>query len=424
MVRRRVPTVFLLASLTAFVATTYVVATEEQSGGANRLTVKPAVHHVDRLAREPMIVEHPHGELFVSGYGGAPVRPTLRDVPFLWKSSDAGATWRRVEVGRAEDGALGNSDVDLAVAPDGTLYFVTMVFDMEGMAGHGIHIGVSRDVGATWKWTRLSETRYDDRPWVEVAPNGTAHVIWNDGDGISHAVSDNRGASWTERPKIHDQGGSSHLAIGPAGEIAVRITPVSASGFKHHPDADFIAISSDGGKTWRKTTAPGERQWTFPHAEVDPLPRWVEPIAWDAAGSLFYLWTDPAGVRLARSRDDGRTWQQWSIAESKGATAYYPYLVARGRGELAATWFSAKLPDTSSLPTHIAKIQVGDGNDAPEVLLAPPFQFDAFGVRESSSRTPAGEYVPVIFLRGGLGVVTPIQDTKGQRFGFSWWRVE
>jgi hypothetical protein len=130
--------------------------------------------------------------------------------------------------------------------------------------GVNINIGVSSDVGATWAWTQLSNTRWDDRPWVEVAPDGTAHVIWNDGEGVSYAVSTDRGKTWVERPRIHPQGGSSHLAVGPNGEVAVRITPVSASSFKRHPDVELIAVSVDGGRTWWRvfpSRFPAQR-WT------------------------------------------------------------------------------------------------------------------------------------------------------------------
>ena len=141
----------------------------------------------------------------------------------------------------------------------------------------------------------LSKTRYDDRPWVEVTPDGVAHAIWNDGSGVAYALSGDRGLTWTEQPRIHDQGGSSHLAVGPAGEIAVRITPVSASANVLHQGVDLVAVSDDGGKTWTKHAVPGAREWTFPYSDEDQMPRWVEPVAWDAAGRLYLLWTDPAG---------------------------------------------------------------------------------------------------------------------------------
>jgi len=91
------------------------------------LTLATPIDHLDVVAREPMIAEHPDGTLFVTGYGAAWISGKRTDEPTLWKSSDGGTSWVRVNVGTEADGAAGNSDPDLAVAGDGTLYFVMMV---------------------------------------------------------------------------------------------------------------------------------------------------------------------------------------------------------------------------------------------------------------------------------------------------------
>jgi hypothetical protein len=414
-------TAAVTCGLMASVATAISIVALQAGSTTQALTISAPTHHTfdDRVAREPMIVEHPGGALFVAGYGMLN-RPTNVETPNLWKSTDGGVTFTRVNVGTTDQGALGNSDVDLAVASDGTLYFVSMTYDNTANEGVDINIGVSRDIGATWTWTQLSKTRWDDRPWVEVAPDGTAQVIWNDGEGVSHAVSTDRGKTWAEQPKIHPQGGSSHLAVGPKGEVAVRITPMSASGFKQHPEADFIAVSVDAGRTWAKYRAPGDRTWMFPLNQKDPLPRWVEPLAWDRTGALYSLWAEPNGVRLARSRDLGKTWQQWLVFETKDTTAFFPYLTARGAGELAATWFTAKMPGNGSLRANVARLQVDDGKAPPNVRTS-PFEIDAIA---GKAPTTAGEYVPVMFLRSGrLAIVTPIQNRAAKRLGFSYWTV-
>ena len=171
-------------------------AGSERASTEERITLRSRVEHLDTLVREPMIAEHKSGALFVTGYN--------RRVPALWRSTDGGTTWKRVEVGGKADGAIGNSDVDLAVANDGTLYFVAMSYDRhrEPPVGTQISIGVSQDEGASWRWTMLSHTLGDDRPWVAVAPNGTAHVIWNDGHGVNHAISRDRGSSWTRMGRV------------------------------------------------------------------------------------------------------------------------------------------------------------------------------------------------------------------------------
>jgi hypothetical protein len=388
------------------------------------LRMAAPIDHLDVLAREPMIVEHPDGTLFVSGYGAAFMSGKETDEATLWKSRDAGATWVRVNVGTKAVGAAGNSDVDLAVARDGTLYFVTLVFDPKANEGKQISIGVSKDAGATWKWTLLSKTRFDDRPWVKVAPDGTAHVIWNDGAGVCYAVSQDGGLTWTERTRIHPHGGSSHLAVGPNNEVAVRVTPTSAAGPKYDEGVDLIAVSIDGGMTWRKVAAPGYREWS--PGGYFPVPRWVEPLAWDGRGALYSFWTNLKGIWLARSGDQGASWTIWRLAENPDV-AYYPYLVARGRGELAATWFSGW---TGTWQAHMARIDVGEGGAPPRMVESPPFKPDSWQKnptwpKDPQTPEPAGEYLALCFLRnGGLVVVSPIQNTQEKRFGFSLWKVE
>jgi len=377
------------------------------------LVLETSVHHVDALAREPMVALHPTGALFVSGYG--------LPGPKLWKSLDGGATWRRVDVGTEADGAVGNSDVDLAIGPDSTLYFVTMGYDRKLLEGTHVAIGVSHDAGATWAWTRLSTTRFDDRPWVDVAPDGTAHVIWNDGNGVRHAVSTDGGRQWAERARINDQGGSSHLAVGPRGEVAVRIVPLSASGNKIDREVELVAVSTDGGTTWEKHPAPGRRQWGFPLGNPKDLPRWVEPVAWDS-GALYYLWSEGLRLRLGRSTDRGATWATATVAEGT-EDLYFPYLIARGSGELAATWISGR---GDSLRANLARIEWKEGTE-PRVVRAEPFELESWLGLERTAGPPvrdaAGEYLGVTFLAdGALGVVSPIQNAAAGRFGFSWWR--
>jgi hypothetical protein len=60
------------------------------------------------------------------------------------------------------------------------------------------------------------------------------------------------------------------------------------------------------------------------------------------------------------------------------------------------------------------------------VLPSEPFQPDSWlESGDLPTRDPAGEYLPVAFLSGGgLGVVSPVQDAPGNRFGFTWWKLE
>ncbi|HKO96354.1 MAG TPA: sialidase family protein [Pyrinomonadaceae bacterium] len=394
------------------------VQAQATSKTVSKLILTRRVDHLDAPAREPMIVEHPSGVQFVTGYRAA--RPTL------WSSRDRGRTWTRVNVGPESAGAIGNSDVDLAVAPDGTVYFVTMGFNRATNEGTSIAVGATHDLGATWKWAVVSRARFDDRPWIEVTPDGAAHVIWNDGSGINYAISRDRGDSWTRRPRIHDKGGSSHFAVGPRGEMAVRIGPESASGNKFDAGVDLIAVSVDGGVTWTKRAAPGNREWSsITENKPGSIPRWVEPVAWDGQGHLYSIWTDPSGVWMARSPDRGESWKQWRVYETTDG-AHFPYLVARGNGELAATWFTGT---NETLHWHLGRIVVQQTDNPPHFIKSLALRLDSWAAPDRPGDPPtrdaAGEYLGLTFLRdGALVVVTPIQDPMIWRGGFSYWRFE
>lgn len=368
--------------------------------------------HVDTLAREPMLVEHPGGALFISAYNH--VRPGL------WKSLDQGGTWARVDVGSAAQGAIGNSDADLAVAPDGTLYLVALSFDSASGHGRQIAVGVSPDTGATWRWSTISRTVGDDRPWVAVTPTGIAHVVWNDGHGVQHAASRDRGATWTHLQRVSDRGGSSHLAAGPHGELAVRIAPGAAAGNVCDEGADFVVVSVDGGATWQSHAPPGgDRPAGCSNVEQEPVPRWVDPLAWDGAGALYALWTTTAGVWLGRSTDRGSTWTTWQLPGEPADTAFFPYLTARGTGALAATWFTHT---GDSLHWRAARLEVPAAGP-PRVALSPPLTLESWRGEPPAPDT-AGEYLPNLLLPdGSVAVVTPIQHEAAHRLGFTWWRL-
>jgi hypothetical protein len=134
-------------------------ASEPRSIGPfpGELAIGKPVDHLGGLAREPMVVEHPGGTLYLSGYGSQVhgVDPTVP--PNLWKSVDEGLSWASVDVGVTADGAMGNSDVDLTIGPDGTLYFFSMGFNRTTREGTHVAMGVSPDGGESWGWTTLSE---------------------------------------------------------------------------------------------------------------------------------------------------------------------------------------------------------------------------------------------------------------------------
>lgn len=386
-----------------------------QDTPARGLSLVEVVHHADFQNREPMLVETTDGTLLVSGFPRLPHEPAR--APSLWRSGDGGASWTRGNTGNPADGAVGNSDTDFAMGPDGTVYYVTMGFNRTTGQGTHVAIGISRDQGAVWTWSTLVRADRVDRPWVNVAPDGTVHVIWNDGGGVHHRRSTDGGATWTVQPQVNSLGGSGSMAVGPGGELAVRVTPVSASGAQYDEGVDLVAVSTDKGVSWNRNPPPEPQHWAPRTGQA--FPRWVEPLAWDASGRLYYLWSAGRSMWLGRSTDRGRTWDTWKISQNDGS-AYYPFLVAGNDGELAATWFSGV--EGGSVRVALIKME---GDAGPSVQYSEPLRYESWQAGESGRvRDPNGEYVPISFLSDGdVGVVTPLQDPDGLGVGFTWWRL-
>lgn len=401
------PWILLLLAMTAQAAFPATVT----SGDSLKLIAR--VDHLDGLAREPMVVQHPTGPVFVSGFGSQVTGTDWTKPPPLWRSDDEGKSWSRVSVGNSAQGAQGNSDVDLTVGPDGTLYFFVMGFNRETRMGTHVTMGVSRNLGTSWQWQRLSQTPMDDRPWVGATPAGGVHAIWNDGKGVRHSVSTNAGRSWDEQARISPTGGSSHLATGPNGELAVRITPMSASGNRMNAETNEVAISTDAGHSWVRSAAPGNAAWP-PESSV---PRWVEPLAWGQNQTLYALWSEGTTVKLGWTQNMGTSWESVVVAEEPGL-AFFPYLQSNHQGQLAATWF---VRQEQSLTAQLAHIDLSDTSLT--VRRAAPFTPLAWTEDpDQPLPDPAGEYVPVLMMDNNrLAVVTPVQDLRNNRWGFTWW---
>jgi len=384
------------------------------------LMIKNRIDHIEFLAREPMVRQHPNGTLFVTGYRNS------SDSPQLWKSGDMGKTWTLVNVGTPMDGAIGNSDVDLYIDGKGTIFLLSMTYtqlpeklenvDFSTLKGERITIGSSNDEGKSWYWQTISEQDYDDRPWITGTSDGTLHIIWNNTMGIHHAISKDEGQTWQKRPDISPKGGSSFLANGPNGQLAVRVAPLSASAHKMDEGFDLIQLSADYGETWNSVEIPGTRTWT---QNLSGVPRWVEPLAWDSKDNLYALWSEGNDLKLGATTDYGKTWQEHNIISSRD-TIYFPYM-EMNHDTILCTWVSGFKNDIRH-NAAILTLENGKANLNPlepkKLDIWSRFQIGAY------ERSTGGEYFPIIPLQNGnFGMVTPLQNSKAGREGFTWWEL-
>lgn len=351
-------------------------------------------------AREPAIAQAPDGALYVAGFWGqyrygerAPGSlANLLSTPLLWKSADGGGSWQRLDPGLPAQGALGNSDVDLAVDGAGTVYIVSLTYLREATL---LAAGASRDGGESWTWTLLDRGPAPGRPWVEAGPGGEVHAVWDHG-GVRHAITSDGGATWGEGPMVHGAGSAGGFAVGPGGELAVRVAPASGVGVhaRFTPAADGVAVSEDGGLTWSLRPYPAQLDW-----DDQETPRAFDPLGIDAAGTLYTSWAEGETLFLARSLDLAASWDAFPVVREPGVP-YYAFLRAGAPSQVALTWFTNL---TGSVAARVALVEQAQG--ASPVVHLGTFAADTGG-------SDHAEYFQPALLREG-GVGAPVPMTSG-----------
>ena len=75
---------------------------------------------------------------------------------------------------------------------------------------------------------------------------------------------------------------------------------------------------------------------------------WSENLAVDDHDNLFFAYLADGGVRLATSRDGGRSWRLLGfVSSSEIRRAIVVSVFARGRGEIAMTYYGTR---TGAIP--------------------------------------------------------------------------
>lgn len=248
----------------------------------------------------------------------------------VWKSDDAGQYWENVT-----DGFLGTSSIGaLAVAPsDGNVIYAgtgetTIRLDVT----HGDGMYRSTDAGETWRHIGLADTRHigeirvhpDDPDLVYVAALGHASKD-NPERGLYR--SKDGGENWERVLYVSDAAGAVDVALDPNNPRILFATmwqtrrtfwSIDSGG----PDCGLWR-SKDGGDTWENISEhPGLPDGTLGKIGVSVSP--AQP------GRVFAI-VEAEGRRrgLYRSDDHGATWEQVSAnPELQWRPWYYMHVIA------------------------------------------------------------------------------------------------
>ena len=307
---------------------------------------------------EPAVAVDDQGRVFATGGAG---------FASIGVSTDGGATFTvkpaptppdELPVVGAERGSSGDDVVQ--VAPWGWLYYSRLFSDTGGIAGGGLHLAASEDGGETWIMNQFMQLRTDpvsrsftaDRQWYAFDGDQTVYLLFNCGASATICMrrSDDRGMTWglpvdVVLPADHTfPSPAGFPAVGPDGTILVayfgdpRVLREPDTGDATGARSIKVAASSDGGETWRQSTAythPGLQDGTsgggWPEATILADGTWV--AGWSGSDDV---------LNFVTSTDAGASWTDpVSYTPEQTGGASHPWMRPRPDGGFDAVWFGS-----------------------------------------------------------------------------------
>jgi photosystem II stability/assembly factor-like uncharacterized protein len=239
----------------------------------------------------------------------------------VWKSVDAGRTWKNVS-----DGSFGGSIGAVAVSSwdPNVVYVGTGEVTVRGNVSEGDGVWKSVDAGKSWKHVGLEDSRHIVR--LQIHPKNPdlvyaavlGHLFGSNAMRGVYRSSDG-GASWQRVLHVSDEVGAVDLAMDPvnprilyAGMWRVRRTPW---GFDSGGPGSGLWKSTDGGDHWTDLSQSSG----MPAA---PLGIVGVSVSRSNPDNIYAIVEAPEGG-VFRSRDAGKTWTRTSSEHALRQRAWY-----------------------------------------------------------------------------------------------------
>ena len=240
----------------------------------------------------------------------------------IWKTEDAGVSWRNISDGFFKTGSVGA----VAVAPsDPNVIYVGMgEHAVRGvMTSHGDGVYKSTDAGKTWKHLGLPQSRHIAR--IRVHPTD-AEVVYVAVQGAVHGASKERGiykstdggATWDKVHFVDENTGASDLSMD-----ASNPNVLYAATWEHRRYPWLVESGGAGSGLWKSTD--GGANW---ERLTKGLPEKMGKTAIDVSRAnpdRVFANIEAEGDKggVYRSDDGGKTWKQTSKDRITIARAWY-----------------------------------------------------------------------------------------------------
>jgi hypothetical protein len=290
----------------------------------------------------------------------------------LWYSDDNGHNWQRLNylgTGFSTDPTenTGFSDPDLTQDAGGRVYDTGIDLANDALFS-------TKDGGKTWDRGTV-QCHDGDRPWLAGGRRNEVFMATNtaaEGHAIYRSTDGGKTCSATGIPDEGDApGGKSYVGNGKLLYDRQHDQLVEPIVFQN-ADGDLVGL---GASTWHR----GDRAFK-PGAMIPTtlFSHWAA-IAIDRGGTLYTVWdTDPRrddskgcgdtltgnsasgsplpnAIKLAYSRDYGRTWSRpMSVSRSSSSRVFWPWIAAGSAGRVGVTWYRTdRLADPDCQPVTV-----------------------------------------------------------------------
>ena len=253
----------------------------------------------------------------------------------VWKTTDGGSNWEVLSDKDFRTGSIGA--IAVSESDPNVVYVGTGEEPIRGNASHGDGVYKSTDAGHTWKNVGLKDTRQIARVRVHPKNPDLVYVaaqghIWGPNAERGIFRSEDGGKTWKKILYVDDKTGASDLAMDPSNP---RILYAAFWQVVRHPwelvsggPGSSLWKSTDGGDSWKKLTAGlPESPWAKVGVAVSPArPDRVYAFVEAKHGGLFR--SENAGEKFTHVNDEHkireRAWYySWIYPDPKNADLVY-----------------------------------------------------------------------------------------------------